>query len=426
MPLVNRIELYHVSVPLPVPFRPSWIPGYPQTHNRFDLIRIVTEDGVQGWSAGPAMGRERRGIGDLIGPYLLGVDPTDIDTVQQRLREMSYLGLRNAWIEPAFWDVKAKLAGVPLHRLLRDTGGEDGPGDDGPTEGTIRLYASTGQVRGPGERVDEVRRLIDEGFTAVKLRVHDDEENDLAQVKAVAGAVGDRIRIGVDANQGWRVAAIADAPLWDLPRARRFADACADLGVAWLEEPLPMDDYDALSELTAASRVPIAGGELHTGGWPELRMMIQRRCYDIFQPDAMFTGGIAQTLKVAQECRRNGLRYTPHTWTNGIGFAVNMQLMGAVGDRDELLEYPLDPPAWLPRWRDALLERPFEHDRGTIALPTTPGLGFAIDRAALRRWGSRTSVLTAGRLALRTLRDKGLRATAELARQRRTRDRDAA
>src|SRR5688572_20790159 len=85
---VSRIELYHVSVPLPVPFRPSWIPGYPQTHNRFDLVRVVTDDGVQGWSAGPAMGRERRGIGDLIGPYLLGVDPTDIETVQQRLREM--------------------------------------------------------------------------------------------------------------------------------------------------------------------------------------------------------------------------------------------------------------------------------------------------------------------------------------------------
>ncbi len=58
------------------------------------------------------------------------------------------------------------------------------------------------------------------------------------------------MKIGVDANQGWRVTVVADAPLWDLARARRFADACADAGVAWLEEPLPMDAYDDLAALT--------------------------------------------------------------------------------------------------------------------------------------------------------------------------------
>ncbi|MFJ3496925.1 mandelate racemase/muconate lactonizing enzyme family protein [Streptomyces sp. NPDC086091] len=409
MPVISRIELYHVAVPLPTPFRPAWIPGYPQTHNRFDLLRLVTADGVEGWSAGPAMGRERAGIGDLLGPYLLGTDPTDIETVQQRLREMAYLGLRNAWVEPAFWDIKAKLAGVPLYRLL---GGEERP---------VRLYASTGELRGPAERVEEVARHVDAGFESVKLRVHAATvEEDVAQVAAVAEAFGDRIRIGVDANQGWRVSAMAEAPLWDLARARRFADACADLGVAWLEEPLPMDDYDALAELTAKARLPVAGGELHTGGWPELRMMIHRRCYDVFQPDAMFTGGVAQTLKVAEECRARGLGYTPHTWTNGIGFAVNLHLMAAAGDADAFLEYPIDR-AWTPPLRDAVLTRPFTHRRGTLTLPTAPGLGFEVDRAALRRWGRRFSTVTGGRLALRTLRDKGLRGTVTVARARRDR-----
>lgn len=407
MAVLSRIELHHVSVPLPVPFRPAWIPGYPQTHNRFDLIRLITDDGTEGWSAGPAMGRERQGLGDLLGPYLLGLDPTDISTVQQRLREMSYLGLRNAWIEPAFWDIKAKLAGLPLHRLL------------GAEGGTVSLYASTGQLRGPVERVAEVAQRMEEGFGTVKLRVHaPTAAEDVAQVAAVAEKFGDRLRIGVDANQGWRVTAVSEAPLWDPQRARYFADACADLGVAWLEEPLPMDDYDALAELTAAARLPIAGGELHTGGWPELRMMIDRRCYDVFQPDAMFTGGIEQTLKVARECRRQGLGYTPHTWTNGFGFAVNLQLMAVAGDRAMPLEYPLDPPSWTPELRDALLTEPFTHHQGEIALPTTPGLGFTVDLAALRRWGRRTSTVTAGRLALRTLRDKGIRTSVELARNR--------
>ena len=72
------------------------------------------------------------------------------------------------------------------------------------------------------------------------------------------------------------------------------------------------------------------GGELHTGGLPELRMMVERRCYHVFQPDAVFTGGIAQTLEVARLCKQHGLVYTPHTWTNGFGFAVNLQLMAAL------------------------------------------------------------------------------------------------
>ena len=79
---ISAIELYHVSVPLKKIFWPTWIPGYPQTHNRFTLIEIVTDEGIEGYSAGAAMGKERAGLGDLLGGYLMGADPTDIDRVQ--------------------------------------------------------------------------------------------------------------------------------------------------------------------------------------------------------------------------------------------------------------------------------------------------------------------------------------------------------
>lgn len=404
MPIITRIEMYHVAVPLKTAFYPSWIPGYPQTENRFDLIRVVTQSGVEGWSAGPAMGRERRGFGELIAPYLIGLDATDIPLMQQRLREMSYLGLRNAWIEPACWDIKGKLAGQPVYQLLGAQGGH------------VKLYASTGEVKTPEARVEEAQARYDEGFRAIKLRVHDfDERVDIAQVEAVAKALGDKMTIAVDANQAWRVTAVADAPCWDLARAKRFADACADLGVAWIEEPLPMDAYDDQAELTRYSRVPIAGGELHTGGLAELRMMIERRCYKYFQPDAIFTGGIGQTLEVIKLCQTAGLKYTPHTWTNGIGFAVNLQLMAVGGDRaNSFLEYPLNPPSWTVESRDALLLQPFSHERGELLLPTAPGLGFDIDHRALRRYGKRFFSMGKIGLAWHAIRDKGLKTAREI------------
>lgn len=86
---VERIELFHVAIPLARPFYPAWIPGYPQTVNRFTLLRLTTDDGVQGVAAGVAFEQEREGLGGLLGPYLIGQDPTDIDTARQRIREAS-------------------------------------------------------------------------------------------------------------------------------------------------------------------------------------------------------------------------------------------------------------------------------------------------------------------------------------------------
>ena len=407
MSTVARIELFHVAVPLPATFRPSWIPGFPQNENRIDLLHVVTSDGVEGWAAGPAMGRERAGLGGLLGPYLIGEDATNIPLIQQRIREMGYLGWRNGWMEPAFWDIKGKLANKPAYELL-----------DGvtPSSTSVPLYASTGEVKDVKERIDECEQRLSEGFTTIKLRVHDfDESKDIAQVVDVAKHMGTRMKIAVDANQAWRVAAIADAPLWDLARAKRFADACADVGVAWIEEPLPMDSYDDLAALTAYSRVPIAGGELHTQGLPELKMMIEKRCYSVFQPDCVFSGGLASTLEVAKLCKKHGLIYTPHTWTNGFGFAANLQVFAASGFVGEKpLEYPLNPPGWTVEGRDGVLSVPFTHSQGTLTLPKGPGLGVDVDRAALRRYGTRFFVMDHKRLVWFALRDRGVKAAREI------------
>jgi L-alanine-DL-glutamate epimerase-like enolase superfamily enzyme len=104
------------------------------------------------------------------------------------------------------------------------------------------------------------------GFRTVKLRVHSfDPAGDISQVAVVRRAVGDSMEIGVDANQGWRVALVDDAPLWTLERASEFARACADLDVGWLEEPLGMYAYDEQTELCRRSELSIAGGELNVG-----------------------------------------------------------------------------------------------------------------------------------------------------------------
>jgi L-alanine-DL-glutamate epimerase-like enolase superfamily enzyme len=404
---VDRIELYHVAIPLPKPFYPAWIPGYPQTMNRFTMLRLTTDDGVQGLAAGVAFEREREGLGGLLGPYLIGLDPLDIGTARQRIREASYLGWRNYWIEAAFWDIRGKVEGRPVWALL---GGEEG--------GRVPVYVSAGEVHPPAQRAEEVLGLREKGFKTVKLRVHSfDLAEDVAQVEAVRRSLGDTMAIAIDANQGWRVALVDDAPLWTLDRAAEFAQACADLDVAWIEEPLDMYAYDDLSELCRRSQVPIAGGELN-GGWHEFSVMLEKGSYDIYQPDATMGGGIGDAVRVQEACQERGLGYTPHTWTNGLGFLINLHVYAA-GPREQPIEYPYEPPGWVPEARDGILAEPIEVAAdGTVVVPDTPGLGIDLDEDKLDRFGEKYFEITSTGIAVKTIREKGLLAAFRLARKR--------
>lgn len=410
---IDRIELFHVAIPLDKPFYPAWIPGYPQTVNRFTLARLTTDDGVQGIAAGVAFEREREGLGSLLGPYLIGLDPTDIPAGRQRIREAGYLGWSNYWLEAAFWDVLGKVEGKPVWQLL---GGKHANSEQ---HQRVEVYASTGEIHDPARRADEVQRLYEMGFRTVKLRVHSfDPAEDIAQIENVSKAMSGRMKIGVDANQGWRVALIDDAPLWDLARATEFAAACAVNNIAWLEEPLDMYGWDDLAELRRRSNVPIAGGELN-GGWHEFKTMLEKGCFDIYQPDATFGGGLSDALRVMQTCQRQGLHFAPHTWTNGIGLLVNLHLYAA-GSRDHPLEYPFEPPGWTPEKRDGLLTEPILADgAGTIAIPDKPGLGAEIDEDKLSHYGEKFFDMTTRGIAIKTIREKGFFTALRLARKKR-------
>lgn len=395
---IAQLDLWHVQIPLAAPFYPSWIPGFPQTDVRFTLLRIRTADGIEGYSAGPAMGREREGIGSLLGPYLLDERADDIPSIRQRVREMGYLGIRIGWLEAACWDVIGKARGKPVHELLGGKGG------------TLRLYCSTGQVRCP---TDEIKQRFADGFEAVKVRVHAPTlEEDIARITSVREAVGPTARLGVDANQAWRVAAVGPAPLWDYDRALKFCRAAEALNYEWVEEPLAMDDYDGLAKLCREAKVDITGGELNSSGLPEFGVMLEKGCYDVYQPDAVFTGGIADTWRIIQKVKAAGAKYSPHTWTNGIGFAINLQLHAASPFREKLLEFPWDG-TWVPEARDGLFKQPFVAEKGGLTVPTLPGLGFEIEPRALARHGVHFHRANKLRLSISTVLDRGLGAAKE-------------
>jgi D-galactarolactone cycloisomerase len=403
---ITAIELYHVSVPLPQTFWPTWIPGYPQTHNTFNLIKLVTDEGIEGYSAGTAMGVERQGLGDLIGGYLLGADPTDIEAIQALLKQAGFLGWRNFWIEPACWDIIGKSQGKPVYELL------------GGTARPVPVYCSTGEMHPAGQRVDELLAMGERGFKTAKLRVKNQTlEEDIRLVETIRKGIGETMTLGVDANQGWLVTIVDQVPAWDLARAREFAAACAANGLAWLEEPLDLRDYDGLAALKRDAQLPISGAELNYG-WDEIKIMFEKDCFDIYQPDATFAGGIAQVMRVIEACHSHGRLFSPHTWTNGIGFYVNWNLVLADKENQLALEYPLEEPSWVPEFREGIIEPILPDAEGMLQPFRRPGLGFEIDQRRLRKYGKRFFRLTESGLRWKVIRQKGLRTAMELKRRK--------
>ena len=362
---ITRVRTRQVDVPLPAPFYPAWAPGGVVTQIRLAYVRIDTDAGIYGVAGHEFFGAEEQCV-RRVADYLVGEDPLRIEQHAGTLRYLwPYFGTAVWFVELALWDIVGKVAGLPVYRLL------------GSAHDTLPLYASTGQNRTPAQRADDARRLRDEGFRAIKLRVHNETlAEDVAQVAAVRRAVGDDMAIMVDANQ----TDVDDAPLpgphWTYHRALSTARALAEYGVTWLEEPLPRHAYAALRRLHGASPVPIAGGEVNQG-FAELQRLLLDGCYDILQPDVTLCEGLLRIRALAVMAQAAGVLVTPHTWGDPLGTVANLHLAASIANTT-FFEYPHDPPAFPASAYQQTLKTPLVVEDGVVRLPQAPGLGVEL------------------------------------------------
>jgi D-galactarolactone cycloisomerase len=200
-------------------------------------------------------------------------------------------------------------------------------------------------------------------------------------VRATREAVGDSMEIMVDLNQGWRMPWDTSDPL-PVATVRRVAAELRELGVLWLEEPLPAHDLAGLAELRTDGAPRLAGGEM-VRTTHELFAAIDGGALDVLQPDAVLAVGLRRAYEVAARAHGAGLWFTPHTWTNGLGLVANLHVASAAR-AGPFLEFPYDPPGWTPERRDAMLAEPIRVDAdGCVSCPDGPGLGVELDEARL-------------------------------------------
>ncbi len=361
---ITDIKITHHRLPLDPPLRASW-DSRPRPHFDATIVRLETDDGLTGVGSGDLMvgfeGHEN---------LFIGQDPLRVERHYRVLGNINFHHGRCWPLDLALWDLFGKATGQPVWKLL---GGHDN---------RIRAYASSGTLRGPEEMADAAERMLEQGFKAMKIRFHrQDWRDDVAVIARVRDRVGDRLELMVDCNQGWRMPGDTEKP-WTLKDALTVASVLEELGVYWMEEPLFRADRDNMRRLRDSTGVRIAGGEMNRE-ISEFRDLIAAGSLDVLQPDAALVGGITGLRRIAIMAEENGVVFTPHTWTNGIGLIANAHLTAGIANAP-FLEFPYDDPEWSLDRRDFMITNPTSIDEhGFIALTDAPGLGFELNETVL-------------------------------------------
>ena len=342
------------------------------------FLVVRTDQGITGYGESSPM--NIRAIASLVNealkPLVVGQNPLDRERLWERMYFSTYkLGVMGvqpeaiAGIDIALWDIFGKVTGRSLWQLF-----------GGRRREQLRMYASIGggAEATPAEMARRAAKAVDEGHTMVKIRMDwgagradVDPAHDWAVLSEVRKAIGDRIELGFDANNGFSVPTA-------IRLGRRFQD---ELGIIHYEEPVAQYDYAGIAQVVTALDVPVAAGEHEYTRW-QFRDLIAQANVGIVQPDLVKCGGISEAIRIAALASTYNRILVPHQTQPAIGTAANLHFTACLAREERAQEYDLDA-------KRAVLNRvihpALEQKNGFLAVPDGPGLGIAVDEAELQK-----------------------------------------
>jgi len=291
-------------------------------------------------------------------PALIGADPEFSEALWRTLwRDINFFGHKGvsvfalSAVDMALWDLRGKILGRPVHRLL------------GGCRSSVPAYASGGLWLGSSidELVTEARSFVADGFRAIKMRLGRPRlEEDVERVQAVRAAIGPDVALMADANQGLTV-----------DNAIRLGRRLEEFDLAWFEEPVPAYDLEGSARVAAALDTPIASGETEYTRYG-FRDMLRAKAADVLMPDLARVGGVSEFIKVAHMADALDVPVSSHVFTE-----QSLTVMAALGNATYLEHMP---------WFGILFREKFEMRDGAVVVPERPGFGFTFDPDTIERY----------------------------------------
>lgn len=357
------------SILLTVPYRSSGglqsIAGRPAAGLNILLLRIETDDGVIGW--GEAFGHgvspaTKTAFDTLVGPMLIGRDPSGIDALMHDLQQTLHLFGRSgavmyalSGVDIALWDIAGKTAGKPLYQMF------------GGTARSLPAYASLLRCSGPDAVARSCEDALAQAYRYIKLH-----EITVEAVKAARDAAGPDVALMLDTNCPWSV-----------DEALAMVQALKSYDLYWIEEPVwPPEDHAGLAKVRAAGAV-MAAGE-NAAGLIEFRHAFELGALDIAQPSVTKIGGISPMRRIIALAREFGVRVVPHCPYFGPGFIASLHMIAALPADTPVERLAVDLEASpMGDWVDA--------KNGEMRVPQGPGLGADPDPALIARYRTHES-----------------------------------
>lgn len=346
-------------------------------------------------------------IHETAAPRLLGKDPLAIDRHARTLLHDCYLGFASSGAELrgasaldiAVWDLWGQATGQPIWQLL---GGLARP--------RIRTYntcagyryvrGSKGQLtenwgldrqEGPYEdldaflnRADELAHsLLEQGISAMKIWPFDfaaerwgglyispeELETAMEPFRRIRRAVGSKMDIMVEFHS-----------LWNLPTAKRIFAALEEIEPFWFEDPIKMNDFEALADLAASTRVPITASET-VATRPLFRQMMAQRAVGVVMLDIAWCGGLSEAKKIATMAEAHHLPVAPHDCTGPVVFVASCHL--SLNAPNALVQESVR--AFYTGWYKELVTELPRIEQGFIHPLEGPGLGTRLLPDVARR-----------------------------------------
>lgn len=369
----------------------------------FYFVKLETDSGLVGWGESAVLfsmyGLERAFealVDGAFNRYLAGRDPMN----REMLSKVMYAGLSSqhadyfvggliSAFDTAMWDICGKALGVPVCDLL-----------GGRFRSRIRTYTYLYDVDGQGDlarsalawssdpkRVGEIAaRLVDEGFTGVKLDPLrytlpgaqpiapwevSMTEYDCAErtIEAIRTAVGDRADIMIGTH-GQITPSVS----------RRLAKRLEKYHPLWLEEPCPPENVEEMARIAASTSIPIATGERLAYIHDFQRLFAAGACH-FAQPDLGSCGGVTAAKQIAALAEAHYVLMAPHVWGGPVITAAAMQLDAAIPN------FLIQESIYKSRgFFDEIVTEPFKWENGDLILDDRPGIGVALNEAALEKY----------------------------------------
>jgi L-talarate/galactarate dehydratase len=252
-------------------------------------------------------------------------------------------------IDVALWDISGKAAGRPAYKLM------------GGFTDRVPCYASWGiEHQDFKSLVKSATNLVDKGFKAMKFHTRGmDNEGVLAHMRVLRETVGPNVDIMVDVNQSWNA-----------KQAISMAKELAPFNPYWIEDPIPLDDYEGVRQVRDSSETLICAGEVYRT-IAQFRHLLVNRAVDVAMID--LDVGMTGFLKIAHMAEAFTIPVVPHLATE-----IMAQGIAGVANGLTVEYYPWASPLW---------KEPLELDEdGMLVLPQGPGFGLELDLEALARY----------------------------------------